>query len=145
MFKTSLVKAAVCRIALKDFSNAVDDLQLALSLSRKQTSTLADHRQLAEILNNLGCLAFITGDAEKARQHFGEALDLLSVASDNSIYVGSKFSSHTATLNSSIIKANVAFLLLSSRDAKQSIHLFEVASEVRCLASDFLMTFQYRL
>lgn len=139
------MKTAVCHIALEDFSNALNYFQHALSLSREQTSTLADHRQLAEILNNLGCLAFITGDAEKARRFLGEALNLLTVASDHSIYVGSKFSSHTATLNISIIKANAGFLLLSLRDIKQSINLFEAAIEVRFFAKSFLVTVYYRL
>jgi hypothetical protein len=92
---------------------------------------LSDHRQVAEILNNLGCLSYMGGEIERAMLFFKESLKVQTTASDHSMYIGSKFSCHSASLNLSITRANIGFLSLTYfRDANESVTIFESAVKV---------------
>lgn len=125
----------MCRFALEDYSDAFIDLKLALTLTRENTKSLSDYRQLAEILNNLGCLSYMGGELEKAMLFFREAVKIQSIASENSLYIGSKFSSQAVSLNATITKANIGFLLLVLRDIAESVIMFESALHVRFILS----------
>lgn len=126
-----LVKTAMCRFALEDYSTAYPELELALSLSREAIHTISDHRQIAEILNSLGCLSYMGGEIERAMLFFRESLKVQIMASEHSMYVGSKFSCHAASLNLSITKANIGFLSLTFfRDASESVTALESAVKV---------------
>ena len=126
-----MVKTAICRFALDDYSTAYSEMEEALLHAREETTTLADHRQLAEILNNLGCLAYLGGKIDRATLYFRESLMIQNVVSEQSIYLGSKFCGLSATLNSSVTKANIAFLSLVLRNLEESVALFESAFRVR--------------
>jgi tetratricopeptide (TPR) repeat protein len=86
---------ATCQFALDDFPRAHSNLEEALSLSGHNTPEVLDYPQLAEILNNLGCLAYMGGRPGKAVRLFEESLEAHSIASSHSLYLGSKFSSHS--------------------------------------------------
>lgn len=126
------MKTALCRFAVEDYSMAHSDLREALKLSREETVTLSDHRQLAEILNNLGCLSYLGGEIESAMLYFNEAVHIQNIVSEHSMYIGSKFACHSAQLNTSITKANIGFLSLVMSDISGSVSMFESALKV-CL------------
>lgn len=126
----SLVRMAICRFAVEDFASAHTGLEEALSLTRGNIKTLADHRQLAEILNNLGCLMYMCGQTENAMKHLEEALDIQSFVAGQSLYAGSKFACHNISLNQSISKANIGLITLVTKDVSMSLEAFEAAIRV---------------
>lgn len=125
-----MVKLAVCQISLKDFAKAQASLEEALLSSSDQPESIADYRQLAEILNNLGCLAHVRGEAKKAMKFFHESIEVQKTASQFSLYDGSKFSSHSISLCTSVTVANIGFLGLVSKDTQACISSFETAVQV---------------
>jgi Tfp pilus assembly protein PilF len=86
---------ATCQFALEDFPRAHSNLEEALSLSGYNTETVSDYRQLAEILNNLGCLSYMGGKPDKAKALFKESLQAQAIAADDSLYTGTQFSWHS--------------------------------------------------
>jgi Tfp pilus assembly protein PilF len=122
---------AVCMFALENFEGANAKMDEALGLSEGSIATLADHYLLAEILNNLGCLSYVSGQPDKAMELLEESLRVQLFASDHSLYVGSKFSSHSSSLNVSITKANIGYISLVARDLSTCVASFEDAVRVR--------------
>lgn len=120
----------MCRFALEDYAEAYVDLKDALSLSRENTTSLTDYRQLAEILNNLGCLSYMGAELEKAMLFFREAVKIQAIASEGSLYMGSKISSQAISLNASITNGNIGFLSLVLQDVPESVTTFESAVRV---------------
>ena len=86
---------ATCQFALEDFPRAHANLEEALSLSGHYTETVSDYRQLAEILNNLGCLSYMGGKPDKAKILFKESLQAQAITADDSLYTGTQFSCHS--------------------------------------------------
>jgi tetratricopeptide (TPR) repeat protein len=124
--QTSLVKTAMCHFAMENYTLAYSQLELALSLSREGIHTLSDHRQVAEVLNNLGCLSYMGGEIERAMLFFREAMKILTKAVDFATYSDVQFDSHSTILALSIAKSNVAFLSLTFyRDVTESVTMFE--------------------
>lgn len=92
---------------------------------------MSDYRQLAECLNNIGCLSYRNGNIELAEAQFTEALECQAIVAQNSLYAGSKYSSHAASINVSVTEGNLGFLGLSKKDYDASVTLFEFAVHVR--------------
>jgi tetratricopeptide (TPR) repeat protein len=107
---------AICLFALENFAKAQDTLREALLLSRGKMATLPDRRQCAEILNNLACLCYTCGEPMEAFDLFSESLEIPLAVAEDSLYLGSKFSCHSSSLNSAMVRANLGFLSLISRD-----------------------------
>lgn len=99
-------------------------------LAREDLLSLDDYRQLAEILNNLGCLSYIGGKVDRASMYFNESLSAHAKVTSKSMYLGSRFSSHTAILNASITKANLGFLQLVTQNPSGSVGILEDALRV---------------
>jgi hypothetical protein len=111
---------------MEDYSTSYTELELALSLSRDGIHTLSDHRQVAEVLNNLGCLSYMGGEIERAMLFFRQSMKILIKAVDFATYSDSKFDSPSTILALSIAKSNVAFLSLTFyRDVVESVSMFE--------------------
>jgi tetratricopeptide (TPR) repeat protein len=128
----------MARFAVEDYSTAFTDLHEALTLARDNLRTESDVRQLAEILNNLGCLAYAGGDIDKSLLYFHESLQIQTMLTEHSVYDVSRFSQHTASLNMSITRANIGFLSLVMRDFPESVSVFESALKVSKSAACFL-------
>lgn len=126
-----MTKTAICRFALGDYAAAYSELEETLLVAREEANTLSAFRELAEILNNLGCLSYLGGKLERGLLYFQRALEIHELVSTRSMYAGSKFACQTAALNMSVTKANIGFLSLVTRDIPQSILLFEAAARVR--------------
>jgi hypothetical protein len=121
---------AMCLFALEDFPNAHSSLEQAARLSKDNCSSLADHCQFGEVLNNLGCLCFMCGEMEAAAQLFRESNEYLSVIAEKSLYTGSKYSCHAVSLNLSITKANIGLLALGTSSVSNSVKELESAVKV---------------
>lgn len=121
---------ATCLFALEDFPNAHSSLEVAASLAKDSCSSLVDHCQLGEVLNNLGCLCFMCGEMVTASQLFSDSIGVFSAAADNSLYVGSKYSCHAVSLNISIVRGNIGLLALGSGNLSNSVQEFESAAKV---------------
>ncbi len=132
------MKTAICHFAMEDYTTAYSELELALSLSRDNIHTLSDHRQIAEVLNNLGSLSYMGGEIERSMLFFRESIKVLTRAVDFATYSESKFDSHSAMLALTIAKSNVAFLSLTFyRDVSESVSMFEsVMKEQQLLLRD---------
>jgi len=128
--QSSLIKMAMCRFALSDFEASDSALREALGHCRSSLKTLADRRQLAEILNNLGCLSYMVGETGEAMKLLEESMDIQTETVNLALYAGSKFSCHTASLNSSVTKANIGLICLVMRDNALSVAAFEAALRV---------------
>ena len=124
---------------MEDYTTAYSELELALSLSRDNIHTLSDHRQIAEVLNNLGSLSYMGGEIERSMLLFRESIKVLTRAVDFAMYSSeSKFDSHSTMLALTIAKSNVAFLSLTFyRDVSESVSMFEsVIKEQQLLLGD---------
>jgi len=121
---------SICRYALEDFPSSHKGFEEALSLARGNNNSLADHRQVAEILNNIACLSYMRGQTEKAMELLEQSMDAQNFASDKSLYAGSRFSGHTASLNSSVTKANMGVVGLVTQDLSVSITALEASLRV---------------
>ena len=133
------MKTAICHFAMEDYTSAYSELELALSLSRDNIHTLSDHRQIAEVLNNLGSLSYMGGEIERSMLLFRESIKVLTRAVDFAMYSSeSKFDSHSTMLALTIAKSNVAFLSLTFyRDVSESVSMFEsVIKEQQLLLCD---------
>lgn len=119
------MKKAICQLALDDLVEAARSYEECLALAQKSARSISDQRQIAEILNNLACLAFIAGRPEKALDLFKEAWNSQSVALDHSLYAGARFSCHSSTLNMSITRGNIGFLAILGRDIPAALQAFE--------------------
>jgi tetratricopeptide (TPR) repeat protein len=136
--QTLLNKSAACRFAAGDYVAALSEMEEALLLAREELVSLDDYRQLAEILNNLGCLSYIGGKVDRAALYFDESLALHAKVTSKSMYLGSRYSSHAAVLNASITKANLGFLLLVTQKPTLSVGMLEVALRVRTRSGGML-------
>jgi tetratricopeptide (TPR) repeat protein len=123
---------------MEDYTTAYSELELALSLSRESVHTLSDHRQVSEVLNNLGCLSYMGGEIERSMLFFRESINILNSAVDFATYSESKLESHSTMLALTIAKSNVAFLSLTFyRDVSESVTMFEsVIKEQQLLLRD---------
>lgn len=124
---TSLVRLATCRFAMDNFADAHTNLELSLALAGSKARTTNDYSQLGEILNNLGCLSYMCGQPTKAMKLFRESLDVQLAVLNSTLYGGSKYSSHTATLNLTVTRGNIGFLALVLRDVSSGILALEAA------------------
>ena len=129
--QTSLVRLATCRFATDNFADAHTNLEMALALAGSKARTTNDYCQLGEILNNLGCLSYMCGQPTKAMKLFRESLDVQLAVLNSTLYGGSKYSAHSATLGISITRGNIGFLALVLKDVSSGILALESALRVR--------------
>jgi len=124
---TTLVKIAMCHYALGDFSKAHKGLELCLESAKVHCKTITDFIQIAEILNNLGCLSFMCGESDVSMEMFTESLDVQQSVLNYSLYDKSNLSGHTSSLHVSVTQANMAFLRMCTSDHSMALGLFEAA------------------
>jgi tetratricopeptide (TPR) repeat protein len=127
----SLVKLAICLYALNDFGGAHARLEEALFFSRKSAPSLEDRIQMAEILNNLGCLTYMCGQPVAAQAFYKESLDVQFGALSESMYGESPLVGPSISLNISITRANIGFVKLVTKNTAVAITALEAALMVR--------------
>ena len=126
-----MVKLAICLYALDDFGGAHAKLEEALNFSKRSAPTIEDRIQIAEILNNLGCLGYMCGNPIEAKAYFKESLDVQFAVMSEYLYCGPPHTMHSVSLNISITRANIGFLKLVTKDLPIAITALEAALMVR--------------
>jgi tetratricopeptide (TPR) repeat protein len=121
----TMVKLAMCHFALGHWTRAHSNLELCLRFAKSRRKRMTDYLQIAEILNNMGCVTFMGGDVEAAKVFLLESSNLQRAVMNHDLYEGSVLSSHATTLNFSITYANVAFLLMDSHEYVSAISSLE--------------------
>jgi len=125
---SSLVRLAICRYALNEFAEAHAGLEEALACAnRKRSTTLEGRLQVAEILNNLGCLAYMSGQPTTASSYYRDSMDIQFDALSDSLYLGNAMSGQSISLNISIARANIGFIKLVTKDLSIAITALENA------------------
>lgn len=126
--QSSLVRLAVCRYALNEFAEAHAGLEEALACAKRRRSTTLEGRlQVAEILNNLGCLAYMSGQPTTAATYYRDSMDIQFGALSDSLYLGNATSGQSISLNISIARANIGFIKLVTKDLPVAITALENA------------------
>ena len=126
-----MVKYAICLYAGNEFAEAHAKLEQALVYARKNSQDLGDRMQMAEILNNLGCLAYMCGQPVVANTFFRESLDVQFAVLSHSLYLSSAAVGQSITLNISIIRANIGFVKLVTKEIPVAVAALENALMVR--------------
>jgi tetratricopeptide (TPR) repeat protein len=126
-YLTTLVKISLCNYALEDFSKAHKGLESCLESAKGYCKTITDFVQVAEILNNLGCLYFMCSQPETAARLFKESLDVQQSLLSHSLYGGSVLAGNASTLNMSVTRGNMAFLCMCANDHASAIFGLERA------------------
>lgn len=114
-------------MAMDDLVEAAKSYEECWGLAQRSAKSISDQRQMAEILNNLACLAYLAGRPEKSLELFKESWKAQSVALDHSLYAGARFSCHSSTLNISVTRGNIGFLAILGRDIPAALEAFEYA------------------
>jgi hypothetical protein len=117
VLQSSLVRLTVCRYALNEFAEAHAGLEEALACAKmRQSATLEGRLQVAEIMNNLGCLAYMSGQPTTASTYYRDSMDIQFGALSDSLYLGNATSGRSISLNISIARANIGFIKLVTND-----------------------------
>jgi len=124
---SSLVRLAICRYALNEFAEAHARLEEALMCAKSSCVTLEDRLQIAEVLNNLGCLAYMSGQPVAASSYYRDSMDIQFGALSDSLYIGNAMSGQSISLNISISRGNIGFLKLVTKDLPVAITALENA------------------
>jgi len=125
---SSLVRLAVCRYALNEFAEAHAGLEEAVACAKMRRSTTLEGRlQVAEILNNLGCLAYMSGQPTTSISYYRDSMDIQFGALSDSLYLGNATSGQSISLNISIARANIGFIKLVTKDLSVAITALENA------------------
>jgi hypothetical protein len=122
-----LVKVATCRYAINEFAEAHARLEEALVYARRTCVTIDDRMQMAEILNNLGCLAYMCGQPVAANSFYRDSMDVQFGALSDSLYAGSATWGQSISLNISITRANIGFIKLVTKELSVAITAMENA------------------
>jgi hypothetical protein len=83
--------------------------------------------QMAEILNNLGCLAYMCGQPGAANAFYRESLDVQFGVLSQSLYLSSAAVGQAISLNISITRANIGFVKLVTRELSVAVTALENA------------------
>jgi tetratricopeptide (TPR) repeat protein len=143
----SLVKLAICHYALNEFGEAHARLEEALVFARTNCASLEDGLQMAEILNNLGCLAYMCGQPVAATSFYRESLDVQFGALSASLYGSTAFVGQSISLNISITRANIGFVKLVTKDLPVAVTALENALMVSSTSRLFYVEscFSYKI
>jgi hypothetical protein len=80
-----------------------------------------------EILNNLGCLAYMSGQPVAASSYYRDSMDIQFGALSDSLYIGNAMSGQSISLSISIVRANIGFIKLVTKDLPVAITALENA------------------
>jgi tetratricopeptide (TPR) repeat protein len=122
-----LSKLAICHYALNEFGEAHSRLEEALDYAGRSCQTLDDYVQVAEILNNLGCLAYMCGQPVAANAFFRDSLDVQFRNLSVSLYEPATTMGQSISLSISISRANVGFVGLVTKELPLAITALENA------------------
>jgi hypothetical protein len=102
-------------------------LEEALFYAKKSSISLEGRVQMAEILNNLGCLAYMCGQPTAANSFYRDSMDVQFGALSDSLYGGNATLGQSISLNISITRANIGFVKLVTKDLPVAVTALENA------------------
>lgn len=121
------MKLATCHYAVNEFAEAHSRFELALEYARNEAKRIDDRMQMAEILNNLGCLAYMCGQPSAASAFFRESMDVQFNLMGQSLYLCSAAVGQSISLNLSITRANIGFIKLVTSELSVAVTALENA------------------
>lgn len=95
--------------------------------ARRSCITIDDRMLMAEILNNLGCLAYMCGQPVAANGFYRDSMDVQFGVLSDSLYAGNATWGQTISLNISITRANIGFIKLVTKELPVAITALENA------------------
>jgi len=113
------------RYAVEDFTAAKkywDEAMTSLKEMKKRKKTVAF---VAELLNNIGCIHFETGNEVKAIKFFQDSLEMQRKAVTSDVYDHGKPPSKNMLMKLAITQANVAYVNLRLKNIDAAIKAFE--------------------
>lgn len=116
---------------MDEYDTAHKSLEGVLELSKNHLAGLTDFMQVAEVLNNLGCLSFMCGQSEAAMTMFKECLDIQTSVLKQSLYSAPKFAGQSTSLNISVTRGNIGYVQMLTKKAELAIVEFEASLMVR--------------
>lgn len=119
---------------MDEFAEAHRGLEEVLQLSKDHLAGLSDFSQIAEVLNNLGCLSFMCGQTDAAMTMFKECLDIQSTVLKRSLYGGPRWSGQSTSLSISVTRGNIGYIKMLSKSADVAIVEFEASLMVSYLS-----------
>ena len=138
------MKLATCHYALNEFAEAHAKFEVALEYARNEANDIDDRMQMAEILNNLGCLAYMCGQPAAANTFFRESMDVQFNLMGQSLYLCSAAVGQSISLNLSITRANIGFVKLVTSEIPVAVTALENALMVCSLASTCCLIYRNR-
>jgi len=121
----------LCHYALDDYETAHKSLENVLDLSKNHLAGLTDFMQVAEVLNNLGCLSFMCGQAGTSMTMFKECLEIQTAVLKQSLYSGPKLAGQSTSLNISVTRGNIGYVQMLTKHSGPAIVEFEASLMVR--------------
>lgn len=112
---------------MNEFGDAHARLEEALEFARKSCERFEDRIQVAEILNNLGCLAYMCGQPVAANAFYRDSLDVQFRILSESLYESSAMLGQSLSLNISITRANIGFVKLVTKELNVAVTALENA------------------
>ena len=116
---------------MDDYETAHKSLEVVLELSKNHLAGLTDFMQVAEVLNNLGCLSFMCGQTSSAMAMFKECLEIQTAVLKQSLYCGPRFVGQSTSLGISITRGNIGYVQMLTKNAGAAIVEFEASLMVR--------------
>eukprot|EP00544_Gedaniella_sp_CCMP2646_P002739 CAMPEP_0202510508 /NCGR_PEP_ID=MMETSP1361-20130828/53331_1 /ASSEMBLY_ACC=CAM_ASM_000849 /TAXON_ID=210615 /ORGANISM="Staurosira complex sp., Strain CCMP2646" /LENGTH=1231 /DNA_ID=CAMNT_0049144775 /DNA_START=24 /DNA_END=3719 /DNA_ORIENTATION=+ len=123
----SFGKIALCHYAMDEYETAHKSLEQVLELSKNHLAGLTDFMQVAEVLNNLGCLSFMCGQSGSAMTMFKECLEIQTAVLKQSLYSGPRFAGHSTSLSISVTRGNIGYVQMLTKNAGAAIIEFEAS------------------
>jgi hypothetical protein len=118
---------------MDEYETAHKSLEQVLELSKNHLAGLTDFMQVAEVLNNLGCLSFMCGQSGSAMTMFKECLEIQTAVLKQSLYSGPRFAGHSTSLSISVTRGNIGYVQMLTKNAGAAIIEFEAS----LMVSDF--------
>jgi len=122
---------------VNEFSEAHAKFEEALEYSRQDAKRIEDRMQMAETLNNLGCLAYMCGQPTAASSFFRESMDVQFNLMGQSLYLCSADVGQSISLNLSITRANIGFIKLVTNELPSAVTALENALMVSLAPTRF--------
>ena len=127
--------------AVQDFAATNEYWNKALNLLKKSKKTTALR---AELLNNLGCIQYETGNETNAIKLFEDSINLQRKLVVSEVYDNGKSASQHMLMKLAITQANIAYVHLRLKNADAAISAFERCQKVRMIFFVFIFILKVR-
>ncbi len=128
--QAAIAMMGLSRYAMEDFVAAKKYWKEAVSSLREMKKRKKSVALLAELLNNLGCVHFETGNEIKAIKLFEDSLEMQRKAVTRDVYDHGMPPTKTMLMKLAITQANIAYINLRLKNIDAAIKAFECCQKV---------------